>query len=78
MEKEKIIGLALNKYGFEIYELKEKLKEQITEFSMKENITIYDASYIALAQELNTILYTADRELIAKFPRKTLHIKDYV
>jgi len=29
-------------------------------------LTIYDASYVALAEERRTILYTADKELIEK------------
>ena len=73
----KEIGLALNKYGFEVHELEGKLKEYIIEVALKKNLTIYDASYIALAKQLNTILYTADSELIDKFPSVAVHIKQY-
>ena len=77
VEELKEIGIALNKYGFEVYELEGKLKELAIEIALKNNITIYDASYIALAKHLNTILYTADKELIQKFPNTAIHIKQY-
>jgi len=73
----KEIGVALNKYGFEIYELEARLKELAIEIAMENNITVYDASYIALAKQLNTVLYTADRELVNKFPNTALHIRQY-
>ena len=71
------IGLALNKYGFEIYELDHELKRYSIELSILNNITIYDASYIALAKYLGTMLYTADHELISKFPDIAIPIKKY-
>ena len=63
LEELKEIGIALNKYGFEVYELEGKLKELTIKIAVKNNITIYDASYIALATHLNTTLYTSDKEL---------------
>jgi len=77
MDELKEIGVALNKYGFDTYELKGKFKEKAIEIAMKHNITIYDSSYIALAKILKTVLYTADNELIRKFPNIAFHIKDY-
>ena len=77
VEELKEIGTALNKYGFEVYELEGRIKEFAIEIAIENNITIYDASYIALAKHLNTILYTADEELIQKFPNSTIHIKQY-
>ncbi len=77
LDELKDIGMALNKYGFEIYELEGKLKKSTVEIALKENITIYDASYVALARQLNTVLYTADNELINKFPGIAVHIKQY-
>lgn len=32
-------------------------------WSLRENLTIYDASYVALAEELNVVLLTADVRL---------------
>lgn len=77
LEELREIGIALNKYGFEVYELEGKLKELTIEIAVKNNIAIYDASYIALATRLNTILYTADKELTQKFPSMAIHIKQY-
>ncbi len=77
IEELKEICTALNKYGFKIYELEDRLKKDIVEIAQKNGITIYDASYIALAKQLNTILYTADLELIKKFPDIAVHIKQY-
>ncbi len=73
----KDLGVALDKYGFELYELEGELKELTIETALKSNTTIYDASYIALARLLNTILYTADKELLEKFPDTAIHIKQY-
>ena len=73
----KEIGRALNKYGFEIYDFEGDLKDLAVDIALKSNTTIYDASYIALAKKLNTVLYTADNELIQKFPEIAVHIKQY-
>ena len=73
----KEIGKALNKYGFEIYDFEGDLKNLAVDIALKSNTTIYDASYIALAKKLNTVLYTADNELIQKFPEIAVHIKQY-
>jgi len=77
MKELKEIGKALNKYGFETYELEGKLKELTVEIALEKKITVYDASYVALAKQLNTTLYTADKELIEKFPEIAKHIKHY-
>jgi len=66
--EEELIELAksLNKYGFELWGLSESLKEETVRTALKHDITLYDASYVALAKILNTMLYTADEELISK------------
>ncbi|MBS7288613.1 MAG: type II toxin-antitoxin system VapC family toxin [Candidatus Freyarchaeota archaeon] len=46
------------------------LAEKTIEIAMDENITIYDASYVALAAILNTKLYTADKKLVEKLAQK--------
>jgi len=76
-EELKEICLALNKYGFEVHDLEEDLKEKSITISYNYNITVYDASYVALALKLKTILYTADNELLEKIPEIAKHIKDY-
>ncbi len=71
------IGVALNKYGFLTYELENNYKKLTIEIAENSGLTIYDAAYVALAKHLNTKLYTADNEIIRKFPQITIHIKRY-
>ncbi|RLG83908.1 MAG: PIN domain nuclease [Thermoprotei archaeon] len=73
----KKIGTSINKYGFMTYDLDNDIKDLAIELAFRENITIYDASYIALAIKFNIPLYTADQELVSKFPSIAYHIKDY-
>ena len=77
LDELKKIGSSLNKYGFITYDLENDIKDLVIKLALKENITIYDASYIALALKFNTLLYTADQELVNKFPNIAKHIKDY-
>ena len=77
LDELKKIGSSLNKYGFITYDLENDIKDLVIKFALKEDITIYDASYIALALKFNTLLYTADQELVNKFPNIAKHIKDY-
>ncbi|RLE63376.1 MAG: hypothetical protein DRJ38_07670, partial [Thermoprotei archaeon] len=62
----KMAAISLSSYGIELYSLRGELAQKTVEIAVKENITVYDAAYIALAQELNTIFYTADEKLIKK------------
>ncbi len=76
-EELKETGISLNKYGFELFDLEDDFKELTIEIAVDNNMTIYDASYIALARKLGTVLYTADKELLEKFPKETRHIVQY-
>ena len=76
-EELKEICLALNKYGFEIYDIEGDLKSKVVEIAYRHNITVYEASYVALAMKLKTVLYTADDELLEKFPKITRQIRRY-
>jgi predicted nucleic acid-binding protein len=67
------VARALSKYGFETWEPKGKLYEQMTKISLRHNISVYDASYIALALHLKAVFYTADLELTQKFPKNSTH-----
>jgi predicted nucleic acid-binding protein len=58
------IARSLNKYGFEHWRLKDQLKNEIIKIAFKYNITVYDASYLALANLLKTFFYAADEELL--------------
>lgn len=78
--KEELIDIAssLNKYGFEYWRLKDKLKDESIKIALKYNISIYDASYIALAIFLKAKFYTADDELLHKVAELKMveHLKD--
>jgi len=76
-EELKEICLALNKYGFEIHDIEGDLKSKVVEIAYRHNITVYEASYVALAIKLKTVLYTADDELLEKFPKIARHIRKY-
>ena len=78
LEELKTAAISLSSYGIELYPLKGELAQKTIEIAVKKNITVYDAAYIALAQELNTILYTVDEKLIRKIGKEyskiVLHI----
>ncbi len=80
-DKLKAICVSLAKYGFDLYELKGEYANLTIDIALENNITIYDASYIALANYLNTILYTSDTKLLQSLKEKykvnVKHLKDY-
>jgi len=63
--KEELVMIAksLTLYGFRLYPLAGKIAERTVEIAMERDLTIYDASYIALAEDQNAKLYTADKKL---------------
>jgi predicted nucleic acid-binding protein len=65
---------SLSKYRFGIWRPIGKLLELSVQLSVKENVTVYDACYVALANRLKTRLVTEDGELLNKFPRDTMLI----
>ncbi|MCX8188224.1 MAG: type II toxin-antitoxin system VapC family toxin [Nitrososphaeria archaeon] len=80
-EKLKAICESLAKYGFDLYELKGEYANLTIDIAIENNITVYDASYIALAQYLDTSLYTSDTKLLqslkGNYKMKIKHLKDY-
>lgn len=62
----KEISEALEAYSFTTYSLKGEYADKAIEVAFKNDITLYDASYIALAIIKNTHMYTADSKLIRK------------
>ncbi len=62
---------SLSKYRFEIWRPRGKLLELSAQLSLREDITVYDACYVALAKRLSTRLVTEDKELLNKFPANT-------
>jgi predicted nucleic acid-binding protein len=43
-----------------------ELKDEAMHIAISQNITVYDALFIAAAQKINATLYTADKKLCAK------------
>ena len=72
----KEISEALEAYSFTLYSLKGEYAEKTVETAVENGITIYDASYVALAMIRDTYLYTADEKLIKKLKGEYLkHVK---
>ena len=77
-EEELILAArSLSKYGFDVWEPRGNVYELGAKLSSEHDISIYDASYVALAKLLDATLYTADSELIQKFPENARHIRFY-
>ena len=57
---------SLNSFQLTLHSLSGALASRAVEISMRRGITIYDACYVALAQQLKTSVYTADETLIRK------------
>lgn len=75
----KEVASILDDFQFTLYNLEGKQALKAIELAMRKGITIYDASYVALALMLNTILYTADEKLLKKVHDLGVarHIKDF-
>ncbi|ADY02215.1 hypothetical protein VMUT_2016 [Vulcanisaeta moutnovskia 768-28] len=63
----------------DIREITWNLIMKASDFSIKHNVTIYDAVHVVLAMELNTVLYTADEALINALGNAPYirHVRDY-
>lgn len=73
-EDELAIARSISKYGFDVPEPRGEVYEETARLSLKHDISVYDASYVALAPDLKTSPYTADDALNQKFPKNTKHI----
>ncbi len=62
----KLISEALEAYSFSLYPLRGEYAKKAVEVSYENDITLYDASYVALAIVRDTFTYTADERLIRK------------
>jgi predicted nucleic acid-binding protein len=65
---------SLSKYRFGIWRPRGKLLELSVQLSVREDITVYDACYVALAKRLKTKLVTEDKDLLNKFPADSVLI----
>jgi predicted nucleic acid-binding protein len=62
-------GESLENYSFDVFTMKGDYGKKTIELAMDYDLTIYDASYIALAITLETELYTADEKIKRKLPK---------
>ncbi|RLE95894.1 MAG: PIN domain nuclease [Thermoprotei archaeon] len=63
------VAKTLEDFQFTLLNLQGELAAKSIEIAMRKGLTIYDASYLALALILGTMLYTADEKLIRKAER---------
>ena len=54
------IGESLESYGFKVISIQNKIRENMVNILMDYDLTIYDASYVALATEMSCLFCTAD------------------
>ena len=75
----KKIARILKDYQFTAYGLEDAYAEKTVEVAMRKGITIYDASYVALALIEDVDLYTADEKLLMKTRDLEMvkHLKDF-
>jgi len=72
-----LAGRALSRYQFGIWRPRGKLLELSAMLSLREDLSVYDACYVALAQRVRSKVITEDEELVGKFPAHTLPMRLY-
>ncbi len=68
---------SLSKYGFEVWQPRGRLLEQSVELSIENDVTVYDACYVALALRKKTRIITEDEELLGKFPQNSMTVNHF-
>jgi len=75
------VAESLTLYGIKLCELRGEYARETVETALENEITIYDASYVALAKVLSTVMYTSDQDLITKlkdnYKSYIKHLEDY-
>ncbi|MBM5804573.1 MAG: type II toxin-antitoxin system VapC family toxin [Candidatus Verstraetearchaeota archaeon] len=64
------ISEALEAFSFDLYSLRGDCARRAVEIADENNITIYDASYIALAMMERAEFYTADEKLLGRLKKR--------
>ncbi len=77
-EELKEVSTVLDDFQFTHYGLTGELAQNAVEIAMRKGVTIYDASYLALAKLLKTAVYTAGTKLVRKInnPNLIRHIME--
>jgi predicted nucleic acid-binding protein len=73
-----IAAKSLSKYQFGIWRPRGKLLELSGVLSVRQDLTVYDACYVALAQRMHTKVITEDKEILNKFPTYAISGTSYV
>jgi len=60
------IARILDDYQFTLHQLSGTYAEETAALAHEKDLTVYDAAYVALAERLGTVLYTADERLLRK------------
>lgn len=70
---------AIRDYGFSVIDLEDTVFDDAAELMTNYNVSSYDASYIALAKDLETHMCTADQNLLDKVPKLKFvkHLKEF-
>jgi predicted nucleic acid-binding protein len=70
----KELAVAIGRYGFELHNLEDDFSELTIEIANDRELSIYDASYAALAELHGVSLYTVDQKIIENC-KLAVHIK---
>jgi len=68
-EVEEIFEIIIN-YGIELFTLNKELVNKSLEIAMKSKLTLYDSTYVALANIKEGKLVTADEKLLINTPKE--------
>ena len=73
------VGEALDAYGFAAHPLQGPYRRRATDLAWDRRITVYDASYAALAESLDCAFFTADNQLLERLDGLAVarHIREY-
>lgn len=67
--KLELLAQTVDNFGIKMVEISEKIRGDMVKISLNHDMSIYDASYIAIAISLNTQLITADSRIRKKLPK---------
>lgn len=68
----------LEDHQIALYDLVGEVAQKAVEIAMRKGVTVYDAAYVALAHELDTVIYTADEKLLRRVGReRAAHIAEF-
>ena len=72
---------SLAKYGIHLQGLSGPLLEKVVRTERRNGVSVYDASYLALAEHIGCMLYTADQDLLKRLTdadrKRAAHIVDF-